>query len=198
VGPWEWPREYFKQHVQIRNEYGFLLDRWGLFFRKGGGSYETTRAGLIIDIFYNTREDIMAKMAEKGQAVFYYFGTGWEYAKPFWTRRPNPDFRGWRVLKEEAELQIINLADRTLPVAIKVRGVAVNGEKKVNIGTSVSHTFRNGQMEEWTIGNTSITRGINVLTLVDPLWELGQAMLLVDEIILEPAPAPDQTPVENP
>lgn len=190
VGPWAWPRQFFARHVSISNEAGLYLRELGLAAR--GDYYSATTNRLVVDLFYNTREDIMRRMQQTGTKLLPWYGKGWRFEKsgPMAIFRvQTQDFRDWRVLEENVELELINLATQAVPVFVTVRGASVGGAKTVQVTPDLKHSFPPSQVTNWRFGPLVLQPGINILPLNDPLWRLSQNPLLVDHVAMEEAPA---------
>ncbi len=185
VGPWNWPREHFARHVAITNEAGLKLRRMGLANR--GDFYAATTNRTIVEIFYNTREDLVTQARAQGRKTMVLFGPGWGYTK-------TQDFKDWRALEKEAAIEVYNLTDTPADVMLRIRAVAPNGSKRVESATMDAHDFSVGRMEEWDIGPVSLAPGLTKLALRDPFWTDGGVPLLVDTIALAPAPRPALEP----
>lgn len=175
VGPWDWPRQYFKRHQVFRNEPALYLQKLGLLYRDDGGKYNSR---LIVDLFYNTREDVLARAAAENRSLACFYGAGWGYVK-LWQQLQ--DFRDWRVMEGQAVIDIYNLGSAPLAGALVLRGMAVNGSKRVTAG-SAFHGFKSGLLEEWTINPVMLKPGINSISLTDAFWKTGRAPLLVDSL----------------
>jgi hypothetical protein len=178
IGPWNWPRQHFKQHVVLRNEAGLKLRDLGLLYRDDGGIY-TNR--LIVEIFYNTREDILARARSAGEKTVALYGGGWGYTK-LWQQ--TQDFRDWRVLESRATLDLYNLTEQPRTVTVRFTGVAVGGTKRMRIGAQTFHCEANRLME-WMLAPITIQPGLNSLVWQDALWgRVAQVPFLIDEIVL--------------
>ncbi|MEM7392212.1 MAG: glycosyltransferase family 39 protein [Verrucomicrobiota bacterium] len=178
IGPWTWPKSYFARHEQIRNEPGILLQRMGLNFRPGGRwMYE----GLVVDIYYNTREDMMRKMAKKRQFVFHNYGRGWGYEK-------DERLNDWRTMKESAELQLIHVAQTPIVIELSLKARTKSGTKTVawSGNPEMSHVFTSNAVQEWAVGRINVSTGIKSLNLTDPAWKRDRQPLLVEEVIIRP------------
>lgn len=188
VGFWKWPRENFARHVAITNEAGIKLRQLG--FAARGDYYASNTNRLIVEFFYNTREDVIRQRKAAGQRLLSYYGRGWGYEKSgpmAFLRVKTQDFRDWRKLDGEAVLDLINLTDAPISAQLVVRGVAVNGAKRVSAGT-VQHTFPAGQLESWNVGALTLNPGINEVAMNDSLWPAGQNPLLVERVELRETP----------
>ncbi|MBU0679225.1 MAG: glycosyltransferase family 39 protein [Verrucomicrobia bacterium] len=202
IGPWLWPREYFKNHVQIINQAGIHLQNWGLNFRPGTKmniNGEIYWNNLVVDLFYNTREDSIEQARKEGRPFIVFYGPEWHYTK-LWPQIQ--DFRDWRVMEERGTIELFNLQDKPAYVRFGLRGMAIQGRKKVQIGDQLSHSFPDRELSDWMIGLTEISPGSNRLQLEDKLWSLGRVPLLLEQVIVEPATEedirqiPDSTAVE--
>ncbi len=188
VGPWNYPAQYFARHVVFTNFAGLTLREWGLASR--GDFYAGNTNRVVVDVYYNTREDVMRQRAAAGQQLLPYYGAGWGFEKtgPMgFLRVRTQDFRDWRRLDGTAALQLINLTTNPVTAQLTLRGVAINGAKKVTAGSEYHHTFPAGQLDRWTIGPLALQPGINEVTLRDSLWPAGQNPLLVESVELRAA-----------
>lgn len=186
VGPWTWPREHFARHVAITNEAGLKLRALGLANRDDFYVADTNR--LVVDIFYNTTDDVVKKARDEGVRLLVLYGPGWGYTK-------TQDYRDWRVLRGMGEVSLYNLTDGPLGVRLALRGVSMGGSKMVKSTSGAEHVFPPGQMEEWVIGQAMLPAGRMDIQLVDPLWSSAQNALLVEDLAMQPAaPAPAPAP----
>jgi hypothetical protein len=176
IGPWTWPREHFAHHVVIADEAGLKLREWGLAIREDFYAANTNR--LVVELFYNTQQDILARAQAEGKPVMVLYGPGWKYTK-------TNDYRDWRMLEDRAELLIFNLTDQTLGVKVKVFGVAAGGTKRVDFGTEVIQTFEANKPIQWEIGSIIVPPGRNLLRMQDRLWQLARIPLLVGDVGIE-------------
>lgn len=183
VGPWEWPRSYFANHVTIKNEAGLKLRKLGLTNREDFYAANSNR--VVVEVFYNSREDILRRAAAEGRSFVVLYGPRWSYIK-------TQDYRGWRVLEKEGSLNVYNLTAAPADVALKLQAVAVNGAKHVTASAGQQRAdFQAGRIREWTIQPVRLAPGVNEIVLQDPLWGLSQSPLLVDSVecvALTPAP----------
>jgi hypothetical protein len=192
IGPWEWPRQYFSRHVVFANEAGLKLRKLGLANR--GDFYNANSNWLVCEMFYNTRDDVLAKARQAGAKSLVLYGPDWGYTK-LWPQIQ--DFRDWRVLSGQASLDVYNLTDAPRSLKLKLRGVAVNGSKQVEASTGAKHTFSKGQLEVWEPGVVSLAPGLTSINLTDALWQAGQAPLLVDGVEVEEFPSPSSATDNN-
>ena len=181
VGPWEWPRQFFEHHICITNGAGLKLSKLGLINREDFYSANTNR--VVVEIFYNSKEEILRRAAAKGQSFVVLYGPHWGYTK-------TQDYRDWRVLEQEGSIEIHNLTGRTTDVALTIRAVAVNGAKHVVASTGQQRAdFMGGQLKEWVLQPVTLAPGVNTVVLRDPMWGMSQIPLLVDSIECS-APSP--------
>jgi len=173
VGPWDWPRRYFKRHVVFANRAGLALRRLGLASREDFYAADTNR--LVVEFFYNRLEDILAKAREAGLKELVLYGDGWKYTK-------TKDYHDWRVFEQHADLLVFNLSDGPRTLFLELRGAAMGGAKDISGPGGIKHTFPAGKMEVWRVGPFRARPGESVLTLRDPLWTLGKVPLLVDGV----------------
>jgi len=181
---WEWPRWHFHRHVAITNEQALALRRAVLAPEDGYYFPHTSR--IIVDIFYNTREDVVNQARAAGMKNLVLYGSEWGYVKLWQQLR---DFRDWRTLEDQAALDVYNLTSQTNVVNITIRGMAINGSKRV-VGpclwqdkpAGATHDFKHLQLEEWPVGQFVLHPGLNQLVLKDPFWKIGHIPLLVDEV----------------
>jgi hypothetical protein len=175
VGVWEWPRRHFARHVGITNEAGLLLRKWGVAPR--GDFYWSTTNRVVVDLFYNTKEDLLQKWRQEGKPFHILYGPGWQFTK-------TQDYRDWRVLNDKATVEVVNLTDKAAAGRLRIRGVAVNGPKRVRIVQGVEHEFPAQKLDEWTFGPFEIPPGVNAFLLQDVLAPLTQTPLLVESMEL--------------
>ncbi len=174
---WEWPRRHFHRHVALTNEPGLALRHAMLVPEEGYYADNTNR--LVVGLFYNTRDDIVKAAREEGQKTLALFGADWQYAK-LWQQIH--DFRYWRVLEGKDMIEVYNLTDTVNPVVILLRGMAVNGAKRVRCDGLSQADFSNMQLAEWRLENVTLQPGLNKLVLTDEFWSMAHIPLLVDRL----------------
>ncbi len=175
VGGWDWPREYFARHAIITNEPALKLRQRWLGMTEDYYADNTNR--VVVEIFYNTTEDMLAKARAAGRPLFFDYGEGWRYVK-------TQDYRDWRMLEGSAELGIYNLTDAASAARLTVRGVAVQGTKRVQSSTGSQETFPANQMHEWTLEFPSLPPGRTAVRLSDSLGPAARVVLLVEDVRL--------------
>ncbi|MEI7435380.1 MAG: hypothetical protein WCL16_01075 [bacterium] len=175
VGPWDWPERFFKRHTVVVDEVGLRLWEIGLVSRNDG------RNRTMVQIYYNTREDVVDHARQVGKKYLVLYGPAWGYTK-LWQQRPG-DFRDWRVMDEDATLDVFNLTGAATNVTLRVRAVAVNGAKHLRASGGQEHTFAAGRIEEWTLGPIALAPGSNTVTLTAATRPDGQRLpLLVEDV----------------
>jgi len=168
---------YFARSVTFTNRAGIKLAKYGVAYRDG--FYDPATNRLITTIFYNTREDVIRHAREQGQTTLVLYDPSWGYVK-LWQQLK--DFRDWRVLEGQATLDVYNLMPQTNTVTLLIRGMAVNGAKRVRFGMLGQADFQNLQLAEWRIERVVLKPGLNQFILTDALWSVAKIPLLVDRV----------------
>ena len=168
---------YFARSVAFTNRAGIKLAKYGVAYRDG--FYDPATNRLITTIFYNTREDVLRHAREQGQTTLVLYDPSWGYVK-LWQQLK--DFRDWRVLEGQATLDVYNLMPQTNTVTLLIRGMAVNGAKRVRFGMLGQADFQNLQLAEWRIERVVLKPGLNQFILTDALWSVAKIPLLVDRV----------------
>lgn len=182
---------FFAQCVTFTNAAGIKLAKWGVAYREDFYDPHTNR--LVTTVFYNTREDVTRQARERGQTTLVLYGPEWGYVK-LWQQLQ--DFRDWRILEKQAALDVYNLTASTNRVMLKIRGMALNGSKRVFIEgggeyhdlSRSRHDFRHLQLEEWALKDITLRPGLNKIVFSDSLWSISKIPLLVDQIEVSPSP----------
>jgi hypothetical protein len=177
VGYWDWPREHFARHVVFTNEQALALRRALLAPEESYYSADTNR--VIAHLYYNTQEDAVNQARAAGASTLVLYGPGWGYEK-LW--RQLGDFRDWRELGDKAVLEIYNFTPQTNSVTLLIGGMAVNGSKRVIIGTLGQADFHHLKPVELRREHVPLNPGLNQLVLSDPLWSVTRIPLLVDRV----------------
>jgi len=158
VGPWEWPRKYFARHVTIANEAGLKLRKLGLATRSDFYSSNSNR--VVVEIFYNTEEDVIAKARADGRSVLALYGPGWQYTK-------TGDYRDWRTIPEKAEMRLWNLTDGPLTASPVLRAAAMGGPVRLRAKAPALQVrdFPPNQLTEWTLEPMTLQPGMTTVIL---------------------------------
>ncbi len=182
VGFWQWPRQRFARHVIFRNRAGLELRELGLASR--GDFYAANTNRVVVELFYNTRQDLIRNARKANQPILALYGPAWRYVK-------TQDYRDWRMLEGQATLDVYNVTEQPVFAAIRLRGVAVAGSKQVSSSVGAPHTFSKGQIEQWDLGTVTLEPGLTQVALTDSLWEASQSPLLVEAFdvqVVKPQP----------
>ncbi|MFA7159562.1 MAG: hypothetical protein WC299_09690 [Kiritimatiellia bacterium] len=188
---------HFARSVSFTNAAALKLAKLGLAHREEFNDPHTNK--LVVTIFYNTREDVLANARASGKDCLVLYGPEWGYIKLWQQLR---DFRDWRVLEREASLEVFNLTRTTNTVAISVTGMALNGVKRValrgiadgqdadlNDGSPrPAYDFRHLQLAEWSLGELTLKPGLNRIVLSDPMWNISKVPALIDRVEVRPKP----------
>lgn len=175
------PNVHFARSVSFTNRAGIELARYGVAYRDEFYDPHTNR--LVTTIFYNNRDDVLARSRQEGKRTVALFGPEWGYAKLWQQLR---DFRDWRILEKEAALDVCNLTATTNRATLKIRGMAVNGSKRVTARAGAvplgARDFRHFQLEEWRLENIDLQPGLNRVVFSDPVWYGAGVPFLVDRV----------------
>lgn len=177
VGYWDWPHKHFVQHVAFTNEQALALRHAMLVPEEAYYGTDTNR--IIVDLYFNTRDDAVNQARAAGTESLVLYGTGWGYVKLWQQLR---DFRDWRVLEDKATVDVYNLTQKTNSVTLLIRGMAANGGKRVRFGMLGQADFQNLQLAEWRIERVPLKPGLNQFVLTDALWSVARIPLLVDQV----------------
>lgn len=191
IGQWTWPATHFGRHVGITNSAGLKLRELGLVNRSDFLFPNTNR--VVANIYYNTREDLLQAARTAGQPLQWFYGPGWKFEKTGpvgFLRIQTQDFREWRSLQDAATLELHNLTDAPLRVALRINAVAVGGPKQVWVGTDRTLSFPQNRPMEQDMGTLELQPGLNVVSLRDILWSRQNNLLLVDDIRVTPVASP--------
>lgn len=180
VGPWAWPRTFFARHEVFRNRAGLALRELGLANR--GDFYAANSNRVVVELFYNTRADVLAAARADGRTTLALYGPEWGHTKPW---QQLNDFRDWRVLEQRATLDLYNLSPHSVTGRLVVRGLAVNGDKYVQAGGRTLQ-YPHGRLTELDLGPVTLQPGPNATALTDPQGGRTGAALLVDEVEVRP------------
>jgi hypothetical protein len=185
IGPWHWPREFFRRHVAFTNASGLKLRELGLAAR--GDYYAADTNRVVVELFYNTREDVVEILRQQGTRTHAFFGPGWAFEKsgPMgFMRIKTQDFRDWRVLSESGTLELANLTDKPLMAKVRIRGLAAGGVKQVIAADKHARNFDSAAIQTWDFGPFELAPGVTSIRLQDRLWERTHVPLLVEQVEL--------------
>ncbi len=182
TGPWQWPHDYFAHSTTITNLAGFKLREYGLANRED--YFDSTTNRVLVNIYWNTADDLVAKARETGKKSLLLYGSDWGYAKPW---RQTQRFDDYRVLQQTGTLRAFNLTDELERVNLRLRAAAVGGSKIVNIAGVATREFPVGQFGSLDVGPIELKPGENAIVLRDAGRVGGQASLFVESVELLPA-----------
>ncbi len=187
-GRWTWPETYFTRRVAITNDAGFWLRNKGYAPSEDFYAHNTNR--LVAEIFFDMREDEVARKAKSGKTTAIFFGDDLRYEKsgPMGIFRfQTQQFMDWRVLEARGELEVYNLTGQPIEASIEISAVAPNGAKLVTSnGQRVQ--FPAGQMQRLRIGPLKLEPGLNPVIIEDPLWDRSANPLLIAEAKVTTSP----------
>ncbi|MCZ7592544.1 MAG: hypothetical protein M5U15_10540 [Kiritimatiellae bacterium] len=183
TGRWSWPSQYFAHQVVITNTAALKLREYGLANRED--YFDATTNRVLVNIYYNTTEDILAKARAAGSPSLILYGSDWGYAKPW---RETQRFDDYKVLQQSATLRVFWLEDRAASVRLHLRAAAVGGTKIVNIAGVTTREFPAGQLVGIEAGPITLQPGENTIVLRDATRAGAQTSLFVESVELLPQP----------
>lgn len=168
---------YFARRITFTNSAAIRLAKFGVAYRDE--FYDPATNGITSTIFYNTREDVIRHAREQGRTTLVLYDPSWRYVK-LWQQLK--DFRDWRIMEDKAVLDVYNLTEQTNVAVLRIRGMAVDGGKRVRFGMLGQADFQNLQLAEWRIEHVPLKPGLNQFVLTDALWSVVKIPLLVDRV----------------
>ena len=149
VGPWTWTRSYFKHQHTIANVPGLVLRRRGQAFREDYDAADTNR--VVVEMFYNTREDVLQMARAEGRRVQAWPGSGWTFVKsgPVGAPLQTQQFMNWRLMEGSAVLELHNVSEQTQSVRLVFQALPPQRGTTVSAGALGSFTFPAGRLSEW-------------------------------------------------
>ena len=144
MGLWTWPETWFRNRAVVTNRAGVWLRDTG--FAPLEEFYMSTNR-LETEIFYDTREDALARARANGQGVAWFYGRGWELFKPW----QQGDFSDYRVLQDKAVMEVHGLDGNVQRVRMEIDAAAAGTEAVVRIGQSAPVTFPGGRITTQTV-----------------------------------------------
>lgn len=168
VGPWPWTRSHFKHQVTLANRPGLVLRERGQSFREDFLAADTNR--VVVEVFYNTREDVLEQARGEGRTVVVWPGPGWTFIKsgPVGAQLQTQDFMNWRLLEKEAALELHNLSAQPVRVRMIIKALAPRGSKTLAHEACGRFTFAPGQFMTWETSPFELKPGQNDVVLRDP------------------------------
>lgn len=162
TGRWNWPSQYFAHQTVITNTAALKLREYGLANREDYFAATTNR--VLVNIYYNTEADLLAKAKAAGSQSLLLYGPDWGYAKPW---RQTQRFDDYRVLQESAALRVFWFGGEETTARLRIRAVAVGGAKIVNIGGTTAREFPANQLVAVEAGPFTLKAGENEIVLRD-------------------------------
>jgi hypothetical protein len=182
VGPWNWPNEFFAHHVVITNQAGLELRELGL--ADHGDFYGPHTNRLLVDIYFNTQEDVLAKARAQERPFLLITGNGCKYGK-IW--RETGDFRNWRIMEDQVRMTIYNFTSNPTNVFLSVEGLSF-GNKSLALGDGELHTFVPNRLMEVLMGPVLLQPGSNDIFFLDATWTNGAVPLFISDIRIKTGP----------
>lgn len=179
TGRWDWPRQYFARQTTITNTAALKLREYGLANREDYFAATTNR--VLVNIYWNTTEDLLARARNEGQNALMLFGPDWGYAKPWQQTR---SFTDYRVLQQRATIRVFWLGTEPAQAALRLRAAAVGGNKVVNLGGLTTREFPANQLIPVEVGPLTLQPGENSVELRDVGRVAGNAALFVESVEL--------------
>jgi hypothetical protein len=161
TGPWPEVLELFARCHSVTNRAGLRLAQLGLF-DQGDPSVPYSAEPFTATIYYNLPEDVANRARAEGRDAVALFSKGWKTVS---TR----DYRVWRLLQNEASVEVWNLTEVPQKASLILHGAAAGGTKQVALDGGDRKLFQNGQMTTWTSVPVVLAPGKTRLTLRDPL-----------------------------
>lgn len=193
IGVWTWPRQHFRRHVAFTNEAGLALRRMQLAAR--GDYYDPYTNRVVVEFFYNTRDDINEMLRADGVTFHVFYDSGWTYIKsgPFgFLELQTQQLVDWRMMQERSVLHVVNLTDMTRLVMLRIHGVALNGSKQMSANDRFRKNFTSGGMEVWELGPLEAAPGVTPVSLRDLRGMQSAARLLVERATVHPVEGEDR------
>ncbi len=187
AGLWKWPETYFAHRAVVRNEAGLWLREHGYAGHEDFYVANTNR--LVVEIFYDLREDALARLRSTGTSFRVFYGPGLVYEKtgPMGIFRfQTAQFMDWRVLSQRGTLEVYNLTESPAEVSLLVAGLSPRGSKTVTAPGGRHFQFSGTQVQRWLLGPVSLQPGLNAITLEDPLGDRAVNQLLISDVAVVP------------
>lgn len=182
-GLWTWPETHFARRAVVVNDVALWLRNHGFAPVEDFNAPHDIR--LVTEIFYDLREDIVARKRAAGErfAVFYdptmrYLKSGPLRIFPIQTEQ----FMDWRLLEKNATVDVHNLTGKQQIARIRVHAVSPAGPKRVLGADGEEFEFCGGQLQEWLTGPLELKPGGNSIPLTDPRWSTDGRPLLISAV----------------
>jgi hypothetical protein len=169
LGLWTFPQRHFAHVVAITNDAAMTLRRWKVFPQDDFATARTNR--VVVHLYYNTPEDLLAAARRENRAVLRLYGEGWGYAKPGWQQGY---FEDYRTFTRAASIDLYNLKETPLSGTLELSAAAAAQPKSVALHGNTT-VFAPGRLRGWSVPLT-LQPGRNTLSFsspsTDPLFVL--------------------------
>jgi hypothetical protein len=145
LGPWTFPQRYFARIAAVTNDAAMVLRRMKV--TPDGGFNDASTNRVVVRIFYNTPEDLIATARKQGRDVLRLYGEGWGYAKPGWQQGR---FEDYRTFSQAASIDLYNLKEIPLSGSVEISAAAAQRPKTVSVN-GINTVFAPGRIRTWTV-----------------------------------------------
>lgn len=145
LGPWTFPQRYFARVAAVTNDAAMVLRRMKV--APDGDFNEASTNRVVVRIFYNTPEDLIAAARKQGRDVLRLYGEGWGYAKPGWQQGR---FEDYRTFSQAASIDLYNLKEIPLSGSVEISAAAAQRPKTVSVN-GINTVFAPGRIRTWTV-----------------------------------------------
>jgi hypothetical protein len=190
-GLWTWPETHFAHRAVVVNEAALWLRNHG--YAPVDDFYAPHDVRLVTEIFYDRREDVVARKRAAGDRFAVFYGPTLRHLKsgplamfPLRTEQ----FMDWRLLEQDATVDVYNLTETKQIARVRVRAVSPAGPKRVLGPEGAEFRFGDGQLQEWLIGPLELDPGANSIPLTDPGWKTDLRPLLIADVGIVPEADP--------
>ena len=161
LGPWTFPQRYFSRIAFVTNDAAMILRRMKVTPDADFSATNTSR--VVVRIFYNTTEDLIAAARQQGRDALRLYGAGWGYAKPGWQQG---HFEDYRTFSQEASIDLYDLKEIPLSGSVEISAVTAQRPKTVSVN-GVNTVFASGRIKTWEIPLT-LQPGRNPIPFTSP------------------------------
>jgi hypothetical protein len=170
LGPWTFPQHYFARVASVTNDAAMILRRMKVLPQDDFSAANTNR--VVVRIFYNTTDDLVAAARRNGRDVLRLYGEGWGYAKPGWQQG---HFEDYRILTKSASIELYNLKELPLGGSLEISAATADNPKTVSVN-GVTTVFASGRIRMWTVPLT-LQPGRNAIPVASPT---GDPLFVLD------------------
>lgn len=170
LGPWTFPQRYFARVASVTNDAAMVLRRMKVIPDSDFSAANTSR--VVVRIFYNTPEDLIAAARKQGRDVLRLYDAGWGYAKPGWQQGR---FEDYRTFNQSASISLYNLREAPLSGALEISAATADKPKTVSVNGATTG-FASGRIRTWSVPLT-LQPGRNTLPFTSPS---GDSLFVLD------------------